>query len=279
METPFSETKMTELHGRRVRLLIAPPENGNRDNQSPLSLPTLLIHGLGCTSEAWEPTLKEMARRDLACTTLAPDLPGFGKTEGPDQTLDMDELADWLIALLNSRNLPRVHFAGNSMGCQVILSLARRYPDRVGGLVLQGPTTGDRLIPPWRYVLGLVADAAHESLAYNLRLMKMYGQMGAVRYLKTVEYMFQDDPLGQAKNVPAPCLVIRGGHDSIVPDEVARRLAAALPDAVYRPLDSAAHAIEFNNPEEFTDAMITFLKRTEERLGITPANTPDACAR
>ena len=277
METVFAE-KMTSLHGRRVRLLLAPPENGNRDNQSPLSLPTLLIHGLGCTSEVWEPTLKEMARRDLACITLAPDLPGFGKTEGPDSALNMDELADWLVELMDARNLPRAHFAGNSMGCQVILSLARRYPDRVGGLVLQGPTTGDRLIPPWRYVIGLVADAVHESFPYNMRLIKMYGQMGVARYLATVEHMLSDDPLGHAKKVLAPCLVIRGGHDSIVPDEIARRLTAALPDAVYRPLDSAAHAIEFNNPDEFTDAMITFLSRAEEKLGITEENTPEVCA-
>ena len=268
MESPFAKTEMTTVHGRRVRLMAAPPEHGNRDNESPLDLPTLLIHGLGCTSEVWEPTLKEMARRDLCCTTIAPDLPGFGKTEGPDEALDMDGLADWLIELLDARHVKRAHLAGNSMGCQVILSLARRYPDRVGGLVLQGPTTGDRLVPPWRYVIGLVADGVHESIPYTLRLMKMYGQMGVARYIATVQHMLDDDPIGQANKVTAPCLIIRGGHDSIVSDKTARKLTAALPDAVYRPLDSAAHAIEFNNPQEFTDAMITFLSRAEEKLGI-----------
>lgn len=276
MSTPFAKTEMMTVDGRRVRLMTAPPENGNRDNESPLVLPTLLVHGLGCTSEVWEPTLKEMARRDLCCTTLAPDLPGFGKTEGPRDALDMDGLADWLIQFLDARRLERVHLAGNSMGCQVIFSLARRYPDRVGGLVLQGPTTGDRLIPPWRYVVGLVTDGFHESIPYNLRLMKMYSQMGVARYLATVGHMLHDDPVEQAQQVSAPCLIIRGGRDTIVSDKTARKLAAALPDAVYVPLDSAAHAIEFNNPKEFTDAMLTFLSRTEERLGIK--NNDAACS-
>ena len=266
---PFAETKFITLDGKTVRLLTAPPENGNRDNESPLSLPTILVHGLGCTSEAWEPTLGEMARRDLCCTTLAPDLPGFGKTDGPPEALDMDGLADWLIELMDARNIARAHLAGNSMGCQVIMALARRYQDRVGGLVLQGPTTGDRLVPPWRYVIGLAADAVNETLWYNLKLMRMNVQMGIPRYMATVSHMLNDDPIAHAKQITAPCLVIRGGHDAIVSDLTARQLTAALPDAVYMLLDHAAHAIEFNNPEAFTDAMITFLRRAEVKLGIT----------
>ncbi len=269
---PFAETQFLTLDGKAVRLLTAPPENGNRDDDSPLSLPTILVHGLGCTSEAWEPTLREMARRDLCCTTIAPDLPGFGKTEGPPEALDMDGLADWIIELMDARNIARAHLAGNSMGCQVIMALARRYQDRVGGLVLQGPTTGDRLVPPWRYVIGLAADAVNESLWYNLKLVKMYSQMGIPRYMATVGHMLSDDPIAHAKEITAPCLVIRGGHDAIVSDLTARQLTAALPDAVYTPLDHAAHAIEFNNPEAFTDAMITFLRRAEEKLGIADGN-------
>ena len=95
--------------------------------------------------------------------------------------------------------------------------------------------------------------------------MKMYTQMGPVRYLQTVEKMLDDDPIAHASEVKAPVLVIRGGRDAIVSDTVARRLTALLPDAVYVPLDHAAHAIEFNTPNAFVDAMIAFLKTVEGR--------------
>jgi pimeloyl-ACP methyl ester carboxylesterase len=110
-----------------------------------------------------------------------------------------------------------------------------------------------------------------------MRLLKMYTQMGPYRYALTVKKMLEDDPFAAIDQVKAPCLVIRGGNDAIVSDEVARRLAAALPDAVYLPLDHAAHAIEYNNPAEFVEAMLVFLTRAEVTLGITEAADPSAC--
>ena len=68
----------------------------------------------------------------------------------------MEELADWAVRLMDALGVDRAHLAGNSMGCQVALALARRHPARVGGLVLVGPTAGERYIPFWRYALGLL---------------------------------------------------------------------------------------------------------------------------
>ncbi len=266
-----SVVKWVRVDGLRTRLLVAPPD-GRTDGESPLQLPVLMIHGLGCSAEAWEPTLDEMANRGLCCTTIAPDLPGCGHSAPPPQTTayDMDELADWCVRLLDVQGVARVHIAGNSMGCQVAFAIARRHADRVGALVLQGPTTGNELVPKWRYVVGLITDIWGETWAYNWRLLIMYSQMGASRYLATAFHMMKDNPLPQLDKVSMPTLVIRGGRDMIVSDKIARRLAAVLPDGAYTPLDTAAHAIEFNNPDEFTSAMVAFLHRAEGTLGLLP---------
>ena len=266
------QVEWSSVDGRKVRVLVAPPQSATGEN--PLHLPVLFLHGLGCSAEVWEPTIDEMADRGLCCPVVAPDMPGYGLTPGPPEAMGIDELADWTVRFLNVRGIERVHVAGNSMGCQVALAMARRHKDRVAGVVLQGPTTGDRLVPPWRYIVGLVGDGFQESPRYNLRLMKMYTQMGPRRYFATVRKMLEDDPLTDAKNTTAPILVIRGGKDAIVSDKIARQLAAALPDAVYVPLDSAAHAIAYNQPDAFTDAMVTFLQRAEEKLGLSPNACP-----
>jgi len=93
----------------------------------------------------------------------------------------------------------------------------------------------------------------------------MYAQMGPIRFFQTVGHMMEDDAFAEANKILAPALIIRGGKDAIVADRIARLLAAALPNAVYTPLDSAAHAIEFNNPEEFVTATLNFLERVEEQ--------------
>lgn len=229
----------------------------------PLRLPIILLHGLGCSSEAWRPTLDTLAERRLACRVFVPDMPGFGCSPGPAEALGIADLADWTARLMDALGLERAHLAGNSMGCQVALALARRRPERVGGLVLVGPTVGEQYIPFWRYALGLLLDGVQEPPNYNLRLARMYAQMGVPRYLATTRKMLEDEPLRHADEVRAPCLIVRGERDGIIPDPVARRLAAALPLGEFRRLYGTAHALQFSRPREFVETALPFWARAE----------------
>jgi pimeloyl-ACP methyl ester carboxylesterase len=258
------EKHWTAIDGRKTRFFVA-PAGGEGDGERPLRLPILFLHGLGCDGTVWEPTLRELSLKGLCCPSVAPDMPGYGHSDGPYKALGMEELADWAVRFLDHRGIERAHLVGNSMGCQVALALARRHPARVGAVVIQGPTTGAH-VPLWRYVAGLLRDISHESIPYNWRLLGMYLHMGPRRYFATVGAMRRDDPFRHASEIKAPVLIVRGGRDAIVSERTAKQLTAVLPDAAYLPIDSAAHAIEFNNPAEFSRAMVGFLRWSEERL-------------
>ncbi len=227
----------------------------------PLRLPLLLLHGLGCSSEAWRPTLDLLADRCLPVPVFVPDMPGFGCSPGPPEALGMADLADWTANLMDVLGVKRAHLAANSMGCQVALALARRHPERVGGLVLVGPTVGGQSISFGRYAFGLLLDGVQEPPIYNLRLARMYAQMGVPRYLGTTRKMLEDEPLLHADEVRAPCLIVRGMRDGIIPDPVARRLAAALPRGEFRRLSGTAHAAQFSRPREFVETALPFWAR------------------
>jgi len=96
--------------------------------------------------------------------------------------------------------------------------------------------------------------------------MRMYAQMGIPRYLKTVQFMLDDDPIAHASEITPPTLVVRGGFDRIIPESAARKLTDLLPDANYVPLDHTAHAIEFTAPELFVPATLNFLYRAERKI-------------
>ena len=232
----------------------------------PLRLPLLLLHGLGCSSEAWRPTLDALAERSLTVPVFVPDMPGFGCSPGPAESLGMEDLADWAVRLLDALGVERVHLAGNSMGCQVALALARRRPERVGGLALVGATVGGQSVSFWRYALGLMVDGTQEPLNYTLRLTQMYAQMGFPRYLATTRKMLEDEPLNHADEVQAPCLILRGARDGIIPDRIARRLAAALPRGEFQRLHEAAHALQFSRPREFVETALPFWARAEAKV-------------
>ncbi|MES4793041.1 MAG: hypothetical protein C4321_08700, partial [Chloroflexota bacterium] len=103
-----------------------------------LALPLLLLHGLGCSSAAWAPTLRALQQQGLGQPVFAPDLPGYGASPGPETALGIDALADWAARFLDALGVARVCVAAHSMGCQVALALARRHPDRAGRVVLGG---------------------------------------------------------------------------------------------------------------------------------------------
>ena len=255
------------VDGRRVRLHLLHP-HGGRWRDSGTHPPLFLIHGLGCSGEVWKPAMKRIAECGLDRPVYAADLPGYGRSAGPPDALGIDELADWTARLLDVLGIERVHLAGHSMGCQVALALARRFPERVGGLVLVGPTDGADIVPLWRTAVGLLLDVLAEPMLYNGMLFKMYFQMGVPRYFATVRRMVEDDPAERAGAVRAPCLIVRGGHDGIVPEQAARRLAHLLPRGSFLPVEGFAHALQFNAPGRFAQIALAFWSRAEEEEGL-----------
>ena len=261
MPTPSSYIETFTVDGRPVRCRIL--DAASATPQTILSLPLIFLHGLGCSSDSWRPALDRLAERQPDCPVYVPDMPGFGCSPGPKAALGMEELGDWVVRLMDVLGIQRAHLAANSMGCQVALALARRHPDRVRGIVLAGPTAGERYIPFWRYAVGLVLDGIWEPLLYSAVLTRMYSQMGLLRYLQTTRKMLEDEPIIHAAQVKAPCLILRGAMDGIIPDSVARRLAASLPGGEFRRLPGASHALQFSRPLEFVEIALTFWQRAE----------------
>ena len=182
------------VRGKPVRYQVHARADGG-------ATPVLLVHGIGCSSRAFRPTLDLLADRGEPRRVFAPDMPGYGSTPGPRRAMDMEALGAWQLDFLDALGIPRVHVIGNSMGCQVAMAMARQAPARVASLVLTGPTTGDQFQPLWRYMTGLVADSLFESWAYNISLTQTFLQMGVLRYIATMRHLLRDHPIARAHEV------------------------------------------------------------------------------
>jgi pimeloyl-ACP methyl ester carboxylesterase len=257
-----TELKAVTVSGRAVRCRTLLPGK-SLAHRSTDELPLLLLHGIGCSADMWVPTLECLRQHGTDRHVVAPDMPGYGHSHGPPEALGIDDLADWSVRLLDRMEVMCAHVVGHSMGCQIGLALARRHPERVGALVLVGPTTGGRLVSAHRYLLGLLLDGLCEPLAYNRLLARTYWQMGVRRYLATVQKMLADDPLATAAELRTPCLIVRGERDAIVSDAVVRDLAAVLPHGILSAVPGAPHAVQFASPGEFTRRMLSFLEDAE----------------
>ena len=94
----------------------------------------LLVHGHPFNRSMWRPQLS--AASNAGWRVLAPDLRGYGETAVVPGKTQLQIFATDLAALLDHLGIRDVVIGGLSMGGQIVMEFARRYPDRVRGLLL-----------------------------------------------------------------------------------------------------------------------------------------------
>ncbi len=95
--------------------------------------PIVLVTGLASDCRHWKKAIPMLE----GYRTIILDNRGCGLTEyeGP---FTIEDMADDIIAIIDSLGLEKVHLLGWSMGSHICLDIAARYPDRVMTLCLVG---------------------------------------------------------------------------------------------------------------------------------------------
>ncbi|MDP9394826.1 MAG: alpha/beta hydrolase [Actinomycetota bacterium] len=203
------------------------------------------VHGLGASHRYWLPVARELA---ADAHVVALDLPGFGRTPGPDRALDVRgqslALADWL--RVTGRG--GATLMGNSLGCQVIVDLATHSPDLVGPVVLVGPTMDRRARSAPRQGARLVTDVRWERPSLVPLLARDYAACGARRYAATLRHALADPVETKLAAVPTRAVVVRGARDVIVPARWAREVADGLARGRLVEVPGVGHVVNWSAP-------------------------------
>jgi 2-hydroxy-6-oxonona-2,4-dienedioate hydrolase len=229
-------------------------------NPLPPDAPTIvLVHGLGVSGRYMLPLAQRLA---ACCRVYVPDLPGFGKSAGPSRSLAIPELTDALAAWVGALRLPAAAFLANSVGCQVTVDLATRYPELIDRAILIGPTVDPRGRTFLRQVGRALLDLPRESLSLWPILFRDYLAAGPVRTLMTLRHALKDRVECKLRRVQVPTLVMRGSGDTIVPQRWSREMCRRLPQAELVVVPNAAHAAHFSEPDVVARAVLVFLEYT-----------------
>ena len=134
-------------------------EAGRRDAPG-----VLLLHGQPCSSYSFRNVIGPLAE---VARVIAPDLPGFGFTEAPeDYPYTFDAMAQTIDALTRKIGLERFFLYVHDFGAPVAYYLALARPDRVLGLIIQnGNAHEDGLGPDWVPNKAYWADPTPENRA------------------------------------------------------------------------------------------------------------------
>ncbi|MFN2606326.1 MAG: alpha/beta fold hydrolase [Acidimicrobiales bacterium] len=207
--------------------------------------PVVLVHGI-VSSRYLLPTARWLAQRR---PVVAVDLPGFGASARPRRQPGIRVLADALTAALGELGVDRPVVVGHSLGVHVVVDLAVRHPEMVGGVVLVGPTGDPAAATVARLSWRWLACAVREPLGFNLLVLREVAEVGPRRMLASARHAVADPLVAKLAQVALPALVLRGSADRIAPPPWVQEVDARLPDSRRRVLAGVAHTVVYSAPD------------------------------
>jgi aromatic-L-amino-acid/L-tryptophan decarboxylase len=223
----------------------------------------VLIHGAGMDHGAWTETGRFLAARGRR--VVAPDLPGHGGSDGPALGT-IEEMAAWLVRLVEELGPATLRLAGHSMGALVALDAAARLGPRVEALALLG------FVPEMRVAARLLEEARRDPGAASRRMLRASFADGrpplfwnllmtaprclAADLAACDAYQGAEDA---AWGVICPTLLVLGEQDRLTPPAAARAFANRLANPRLALIPAAGHLMMLEQPETARAAMLTIL--------------------
>lgn len=93
----------------------------------------MLCHGFPEIWYSWRHQIEQLAAAGFH--VVAPDLPGYGKSDKPDVVYDIDFINACLAGLVPALSHERAVLAGHDWGGLLVWPFARMYPERTTGII------------------------------------------------------------------------------------------------------------------------------------------------
>lgn len=231
----------------------------------------LFLHGLQGL-QGWTPALERLARR---FDVLAPDHPGFGRSDLTERIDDVPDLAFFYLDLLEALNLRRVHVVGHSLGGWIALEMAIRSTARFKSLTLAGAAgirvpgvpRGDIFICPSTELGQLLFVDAAAGAAWLAQwqsapdLQEAYDRNRYAAAKFTWQPRLYNPKLAKwLHRIDVPTHIVWGEQDRVVPPSYAAALREDIRDAKVTLLPDCGHLADIERPDLFAEVVSGFIE-------------------
>ncbi len=271
---------------------------------SPQRAKVLLCDGISCDGYIWRDLLPVLARD---ADVLHLNYRGHGRSGLPKRPADctIADIASDIDFVLGALGWSDAILIGHSMGVQVALEAAFRYPTRVRALVLccgsfgrvldtfRHTDLGARLLPfldavtqtwtstvsaamrallpsPLTYVLAALTEIKAERIRpKDLQpYLDHFARMPMDLFMGLLSDAAQRTSLPFLPRVDQPTLIIAGQDDGFTPLASSRLLVRTLPHAELLVVPGTSHTAPLEAPETFESAITTFIARLLEEASL-----------
>lgn len=255
----------------------------------------LMIHGLGGNASHWKRNIETLSKK-FRC--IAVDLPGYGTSRVVERgyaDTQLDFYAEVIASLLKKMKVSKASVMGHSMGGQVSMILALKYPALVNKLVLVAPAGLETFTAAEATVLKgyattafyMTQDSAAIAKSYRTNFFRMpdaaailINERIALKQCAGFEAYCRQIPMGvkgmlahpvaaELKKIGQPVLVLFGEQDALIPNKflhpsltvtAVAAMARSIPGSSIQMIPEAGHLLQYEKPEAVNEAVIHFLQ-------------------
>ncbi len=238
----------------------------------------ILIHSVGQSLYTFRELISRLSGK-FRVTAL--DLVGFGYSERPFYfNYTLDEMADFIEHFMEAMNIDWAHMFGFSMGAGYVINFAKRYPEKVGKIVLLSPggITPDmpssirsidnrifggiasRMIS-YKSVKKMLSECFFDLTNHTDDLVNEYykpiASPESKRIIRTCVSCYDDEEvIHSLKDVKTDALILWGSEDKWHPTDMANLFQAVMPSVKYTLVRNAGHLAH----EEKADRIAQLIK-------------------
>lgn len=248
----------------------------------PENAPVIIFtHGVGLNSKYFNSqaiSLKDKYR------VLVWDMLGHGDSALLDKNLNIEDMVDIIIEMMEDNGIEKAVMVGHSFGSWVSQLAAIYHPDKVsavvsiGGVPINKPMRSLELmgykiimriskIIPFRYVVNFIAKNKAVTPEAQLFAEEACTSMGKEQLFLTISGMLDAGKLGIDKPFHQPLLIAHGTHE--MPKYVAKVCKEwhnEVKGSYYADIPKAGHNANQDNPQDFNQALISFLMDYAESI-------------
>lgn len=240
----------------------------------------VFLHGFPFDRSMWREQIDFLSAHGYRA--IAPDLRGLGQNKFDGNIARMEDMARDVASLMDELNIERAVICGLSMGGYVALDFVHLFPERVRALVLAGTRAPadneqERTAREQQVHTILRAGMVPISIATTPKLLSAKTLRDKPEVVKQVRSMIvNSDPVGAAAaqlgmaarrdyvavlaNIHVPTLVVVGREDAIRPVSDAELMHERIRNSRLEIIDDAAHLTNMEQPEEFNQKLLQFLR-------------------
>ncbi|GAA0892887.1 alpha/beta hydrolase [Fulvivirga kasyanovii] len=253
----------------------------------------LFVHGLATYLPSWDKLIEELKGK-YRC--IAIDLPGYGRSSKGDYPSTMAFYAVVLQKFTSQLKLDNPVLCGHSMGGQIAMTYALKYPDYGNKLILIAPAgieTFNEQNKQWFgnfFTAQAVASATEQQVRYNYGLnfyevpadtefmikdrLQMATATDFMDYCNTVaggvQGMLNEPVFDRLGNIRQQTLIVYGENDNLIPNrilhkdlttkQIAETATEKIPDSQLAMVPECGHMAPFEKPINLSNIINQFLK-------------------